>query len=862
MADLKWAKRVGKGIKKGVGAVGGTAKKAVGWTAPARNAKAEKVIARKQAGNMTKAQTKKYTKAETQAKNSQAYKDAQQQEAKELRRISAAERSKLQKIQTQKSKELSSSRPKVYTAKSRHVQDVTKRMNDSINAKNAAARQANPNAAQTANVTAKEIADRMNRKGSARFKKESNKINAKYSNIQKRYTDMIKKKTESVQGSADRMLADLTKGNLAKIYGKSLRNKILGYGALGAGLIVPSLLRAGQDEEQQQQEEPDPYMVGDDGQMDYYDGSQYQDLPNGFMTDRDGSTLLHVNGQFYRPDQFIQHADGTVTDQQGNLLFQQDIDTGDASIFDYYGQQALGANYSPEQVKAIQEQLGVTADGLWGQETQRAFNLYKTLANASPEEQQKMLEDMQKGSYFSQYTTPQGDINISQQSRPSNKTISPIDQVSQIAQNSFQNAIDPNYYMSLVQQAQQQGATPAVGANPALMRRGGRLIPRLQAGGKLKKKVQSAAVNTLKKSLPGDLQQLRTDRNLAMRLQKQMAAKGMYNGPIDGKFGVGSLAAYQKMAKAGYHRGMGQDWSNTPAVRKKAQPKPRGVLGAVQAIIQKGLNMTPEQQKKYLAAQKQKSKDLSWSDVLTGDNTDASGDSELGGRLVQKIFHTDKDSGWNLLGDMASMFVPAANAVNAINDFRHGDFWGGMLNTFYSLPLIGTGAKAIGNLIKGGTKIAKATSKAAKVGNVVSRTANVTRTAPAAQGATKVTNNFRRARKLVNAPKKLNNIGVKIQNSRPVKLANTAMNGYFLYGLGSMANNTWNDSKQKAGQYQGVRNFINYQKDQGLNDAQIREAAMNEFTDDTNREEFMKQYDDIVNGGTTWLENLGYTYNE
>ena len=39
MADLKWAKRVGKGITKGVGAVGGTAKKAVGWTAPARTLK-------------------------------------------------------------------------------------------------------------------------------------------------------------------------------------------------------------------------------------------------------------------------------------------------------------------------------------------------------------------------------------------------------------------------------------------------------------------------------------------------------------------------------------------------------------------------------------------------------------------------------------------------------------------------------------------------------------------------------------------------------------------------------------------------------------------------------------------------------
>lgn len=45
--------------------------------------------------------------------------------------------------------------------------------------------------------------------------------------------------------------------------------------------------------------------------------------------------------------------------------------SGYDSVFDYRAAQA-GFN-SPEQVKALQQQLGVTADGKWGQQTQDAY---------------------------------------------------------------------------------------------------------------------------------------------------------------------------------------------------------------------------------------------------------------------------------------------------------------------------------------------------------------------------------------------------------------------------------------------------------------------------------------------------------
>lgn len=804
---------------------------------PRNSAKAEKTMSAVNAGTASKRQIKNYGKAEAKAKSDRRYQQTLSEEQSKVQRINnIGEYAKKRAANKLNQKILG--KDKVYSTSDQYVKDLTKRANT----------KKGKLVPKKDRVTEQEIADRLNRKS----QKQVDKATRLYDEQLQKIDQSVTRKLNSVQGSADRMLADLTKNNLSKHYGKTRLYKYM-LPAVGlAGALMPSM--DGNPEQQQQQEEMDPYRVGDDGQIDYYDGSQYQNLPNGFMTDRDGSTLLHVNGQFYRPDQFIQHADGTVTDKQGNILFKQDIDTGDASIFDYYGQQALGANYSPEQVAAIQQQLGVTVDGLWGQETARAYNLYKQFQGMNSEEQQAFIDNMEKGSYFSQYTTPDGQIDISTSNQgPFKKTISPTDAAQSIVQNAFEQAVDPNYYMNLARQAQQAGATPMIEANPALMRRGGRLIPRHQKGGKLAKKAQSIGANAAKKALPGDIQQLRTDRNLAMRLQKQMAAKGMYKGPIDGKFGVGSLAAYQKMANAGYHRGMGQDWSNTPAVRKKAQPQTRGVLGAVQGVVQKGLNITPEQQKQYLAAQKNKLEDLSWSDVLTGDNTEATGDSDIGGRAVQKIFGTKKDSGWNFLGDLASMFLAPINAVNAINDFRHGNIGSGLMNTFFSLPIIGGIGKGIAMGIKGAGKVAKAIGGASKAVNTINKATKAVNTV--GRVATPAAKSTKAARFAV----KSRNIGKAVNNNPITKAANTGLNIYSVYGLGQMGKGAYEGYKTNLNAKRDMQRIIQEGRQNGYQDQDVKEMIRGVWNRDSTSDPdgFEKIYSDALNGDTYLGEYFG-----
>lgn len=95
-----------------------------------------------------------------------------------------------------------------------------------------------------------------------------------------------------------------------------------------------------------------------------------------FGVDRNG----HVNyydGSNWVSD-YIQSSDGTVFNRQGQVIGQsidpsQMRQAGYSNIFDYQAFADTGSRLTPEQVAAVQQHIGVDADGKWGARTSAAY---------------------------------------------------------------------------------------------------------------------------------------------------------------------------------------------------------------------------------------------------------------------------------------------------------------------------------------------------------------------------------------------------------------------------------------------------------------------------------------------------------
>lgn len=110
---------------------------------------------------------------------------------------------------------------------------------------------------------------------------------------------------------------------------------------------------------------------------------QYENQQQGFGIDRYGNTNYYDGTNWLTPDQYLQGSNGYIYDKQTGQIIGTADDTMEAhnsgydSVFDY---RAAKAGYnSPEAVKQLQEELGINADGKWGQQTQDAFD--KTVSN-------------------------------------------------------------------------------------------------------------------------------------------------------------------------------------------------------------------------------------------------------------------------------------------------------------------------------------------------------------------------------------------------------------------------------------------------------------------------------------------------
>lgn len=110
---------------------------------------------------------------------------------------------------------------------------------------------------------------------------------------------------------------------------------------------------------------------------------QYENQQKGFGIDRYGNTNYYDGTNWLTPDQYLQGSNGYIYDKQTGQIIGTADDTMEAynngydNVFDY---RAAKAGYnSPEAVKQLQEELGINADGKWGQQTQDAFD--KTVSN-------------------------------------------------------------------------------------------------------------------------------------------------------------------------------------------------------------------------------------------------------------------------------------------------------------------------------------------------------------------------------------------------------------------------------------------------------------------------------------------------
>lgn len=155
-------------------------------------------------------------------------------------------------------------------------------------------------------------------------------------------------------------------------------------GVGGAGLLGGTIyhaLASGTPEEQQQESES-KYRWTPNGWEQNVD-DKWIPQTSGYGVDRFGNTNFYdeQSGTWLKPGEYYQGSNGLVYTSDGS----RQIGYNDAATAaqnagmgtDLFGYYAKSHNISPDDIntiKAIQQKLGVSADGIWGQQTENAYN--------------------------------------------------------------------------------------------------------------------------------------------------------------------------------------------------------------------------------------------------------------------------------------------------------------------------------------------------------------------------------------------------------------------------------------------------------------------------------------------------------
>ena len=149
-----------------------------------------------------------------------------------------------------------------------------------------------------------------------------------------------------------------------------------GTGLLGG--MVYNALTSGVPEQSKQPQSKYRYTSNNGWQKLNQETGQYENQQREFGIDRYGNTNYYDGTNWLTPDQYIQGSNGYIYDNQTGQIIGMADDTMEArsngydNVFDY---RAAKAGYnSPEDIKQLQKELGINADGKWGKQTQDAFD--------------------------------------------------------------------------------------------------------------------------------------------------------------------------------------------------------------------------------------------------------------------------------------------------------------------------------------------------------------------------------------------------------------------------------------------------------------------------------------------------------
>lgn len=107
------------------------------------------------------------------------------------------------------------------------------------------------------------------------------------------------------------------------------------------------------------------------------------DQTSGYGVDRFGNTNFYdeQTGTWLKPGQYYQSSNGLVFTSDGNrqIGYNTGADAAQAAdmgtnIFDYYAQSHGFSPQDTKRIKMLQQALGVSTDGKWGQQTENAYN--------------------------------------------------------------------------------------------------------------------------------------------------------------------------------------------------------------------------------------------------------------------------------------------------------------------------------------------------------------------------------------------------------------------------------------------------------------------------------------------------------
>lgn len=242
------------------------------------------------------------------------------------------------------------------------------------------ARQASPELTEVSNSYKEaQQAKKKLLRNSKNWKQPNSKRNVKRVNDAKQKTDEAKEAFNNTK-------RQVTNDALRQVRNKGIKRTLKTAGLVG-GLGTGAYLVIPRNSKQPSavEETPQQYMYSpNNGWQEWnQETGQYENQQQGFGIDRYGNTNYYDGTNWLTPDQYIQGSNGYIYDNQTGQIIGMADDTMEArsngynSVFDY---RAAKAGYNnPEDIKKLQKELGINADGKWGQQTQDAFN--KTVSN-------------------------------------------------------------------------------------------------------------------------------------------------------------------------------------------------------------------------------------------------------------------------------------------------------------------------------------------------------------------------------------------------------------------------------------------------------------------------------------------------